>query len=93
MGYWIVIKKLPQWYLGKIESYDVISSKKKIRVGNLLSRVDTKSKHFKLSLPQETKEIMVSDVICNIRLPKELKQPKNVFSITEFAKIEKQLKA
>lgn len=65
---------------------------KKIRVGNLLSRVDSKSKHFKLSsLEDKQKEINEDDIICNVKSPKKLKRPKNVYSVKEFIKIEKLL--
>lgn len=88
---WVAFKEESHLYLGKIKVFDEIGETKKIILENLLSRIGT-SKHFECyTAPDENKKITEDSLICRIKAPKELKRPKNAYSIKEFEKIKKEI--
>lgn len=87
---WIAINEEgTDWYLGKIKAEEEICGKKIFIVYNIMNRVVCqKGKYFKMSENQNNeKKIFEEDIVCKIDSPKELKRPKNVFSIKEFNKV------
>ena len=93
---WIAINEEDtDWYIGKVKSEEEeICEKKMFIICNIMTKVDNKkSKHFQMNEDQNNeKKIFKDDIIRKIGPPKELKRPKNVFSIKEFNNIENLIK-
>lgn len=88
---WIAFKDEElAWFVAKIKNVKDINGQKIVSLENVMSKNDDKSKHFSIS-SDEVKVIFDDDIICSISSPKELKRPKNCYSIKEFGKIEKKL--
>lgn len=91
---WVAINEEGmEWYVGKIKSVEEVSEKKIYNLDSIMIRpLNAKSKFFKHAQNQnDVKKVFEDDIVCNILTPKELKKPKNHFSIKEFKTVEEKL--
>ena len=92
---WIAVNEEDtDWYVGKVKNIKEVGGKKLVTIESIMIRSSMKkSKHFQLEHNQNSeKQIFFDDIVCKISTPKELKKPKNFFSIKEFNNIEKLVK-